>query len=84
MENILMWMQNSRNRLYFTRRPDKYAFIDRPEEFLLTEKNIDSFTAAEAALPETKKRIVKVSCFFFFLSFQCCVPILVRETLKTF
>lgn len=59
VENILVWTQNSKNRLYFTRRPDKYAFIDRPEEFLLTERNIDLITSGQPASAETKKLIVK-------------------------
>uniref|UniRef100_A0A158R5D3 Ras-associating domain-containing protein n=1 Tax=Syphacia muris TaxID=451379 RepID=A0A158R5D3_9BILA len=59
VENILMWTQNSQNRLYFVRRPDKFAFIDRPEEFLLSERNIDLIPSGQPVSAETKQLIVK-------------------------
>ncbi|VDM29061.1 unnamed protein product [Toxocara canis] len=58
VENIMMWTLNSQNKLYFTRRPDKYVFIDRPEEFLLSERNIDMISRGPPS-PETKRSIVK-------------------------
>ncbi|KHN74446.1 Abnormal cell migration protein 10 [Toxocara canis] len=54
VENIMMWTLNSQNKLYFTRRPDKYVFIDRPEEFLLSERNIDMISRGPPS-PETKR-----------------------------
>ncbi|VDN08198.1 unnamed protein product [Thelazia callipaeda] len=58
VENIMMWTLNSQNKLYFTRRLDKYSFLDRPEEFLITERNIDTLVHGPPS-PNTKKRVIK-------------------------
>ncbi|VDP23153.1 unnamed protein product, partial [Onchocerca flexuosa] len=58
VENIMMWTLNSQNKLYFTRRLDKYSFLDRPEEFLVTEKNIDTLVHGPPS-PNTKRQVIR-------------------------
>lgn len=64
VENIMMWTLNSQNKLYFTRRLDKYSFLDRPEEFLVTQRNIDTLAHGPPS-PKTKISVVRVlfECF---------------------
>ncbi|VDN41652.1 unnamed protein product [Gongylonema pulchrum] len=54
----MMWTLNSQNKLYFTRRIDKYSFLDRPEEFLVTQKNIDTLVHGPPT-PTTKRAVVR-------------------------
>uniref|UniRef100_A0A915Q6D6 PH domain-containing protein n=1 Tax=Setaria digitata TaxID=48799 RepID=A0A915Q6D6_9BILA len=58
VENIMMWTLNSQNKLYFTQRLDKYSFLDRPEEFLVTQKNIDTLVHGPPS-PNTKRRVIR-------------------------
>ncbi|KAL4002116.1 PH domain family protein [Acanthocheilonema viteae] len=58
VENIMMWTLNSQNKLYFTRRLDKYSFLDRPEEFLITQKNIDTLVHGPLS-PNTKRHVIR-------------------------
>ncbi|CAG9530846.1 unnamed protein product [Cercopithifilaria johnstoni] len=58
VENIMMWTLNSQNKLYFTRRLDKYSFLDRPEEFLVTQKNIDTLMHGPPS-PNTKRHVIR-------------------------
>ncbi|EJW80692.1 hypothetical protein WUBG_08398, partial [Wuchereria bancrofti] len=58
VENIMMWTLNSQNKLYFTRRLDKYSFLDRPEEFLVTQKNIDTLAHGPLS-PNTKRHVIR-------------------------
>uniref|UniRef100_A0A0R3S569 Ras-associating domain-containing protein n=1 Tax=Elaeophora elaphi TaxID=1147741 RepID=A0A0R3S569_9BILA len=58
VENIMMWTLNSQNKLYFTRRLDKYSFLDRPEEFLVTQKNIDTLVHGPPS-PNTKRQVIR-------------------------
>uniref|UniRef100_A0A8R1U277 PH domain-containing protein n=1 Tax=Onchocerca volvulus TaxID=6282 RepID=A0A8R1U277_ONCVO len=58
VDNIMMWTLNSQNKLYFTRRLDKYSFLDRPEEFLVTEKNIDRLVHGPPS-PNTKRHVIR-------------------------
>ncbi|CAD5217728.1 unnamed protein product [Bursaphelenchus okinawaensis] len=48
VENIEDWLADSKNKLYFIHRPDKYCFIHAPEQYLLTEKFGYDFPPAEA------------------------------------
>ncbi|CAD5222456.1 unnamed protein product [Bursaphelenchus xylophilus] len=48
VENIEDWLADSKNKLYFIRRPDKYCFIHAPEQYLLTEKFEYDFPSPEA------------------------------------
>ncbi|CAJ0943134.1 unnamed protein product, partial [Mesorhabditis belari] len=41
VENIQMWMHESPNKLWFMRRSDKYPFVDKPENYLVTERTKD-------------------------------------------
>uniref|UniRef100_A0A1I8EG34 PH domain-containing protein n=1 Tax=Wuchereria bancrofti TaxID=6293 RepID=A0A1I8EG34_WUCBA len=59
VENIMMWTLNSQNKLYFTRRLDKYSFLDRPEEFLVTQKNIDTLAHGPLS-PNTKRHVIRI------------------------
>lgn len=63
VENIMMWTLNSQNKLYFTRRLDKYSFLDQPEEFLVTQKNIDTLVHGPPS-PTTKRHVVRVSFLY--------------------
>ncbi|VDK75822.1 unnamed protein product [Litomosoides sigmodontis] len=58
VENIMMWTLNSQNKLYFTRRLDKYSFLDRPEKFLVTQKNIDTLIHGPPS-PNTKQHVIR-------------------------
>lgn len=61
VENLQMWVQDSKNKLWFVRRPDKYVFMDRPEHFLVTEKtsHIELPTGGNWNI-DVKRRVVKV------------------------
>jgi hypothetical protein len=66
VENIEDWLADSKNKLYFVRRPDKYGFIHEPQHFLLTEKSDLEFPSPESDWnAETKHELLKVCMFMF-------------------
>lgn len=47
-----MWTRDSANKLYFMERPDKYAFIDAPQDYLVGETS----TERHVKLDESRKQ----------------------------
>ncbi|GMT19030.1 hypothetical protein PFISCL1PPCAC_10327, partial [Pristionchus fissidentatus] len=66
VENIKMWVEGSGNKLYLTRRPDKYSFVDRPEIYLVTEK-----TANHMEVPKGEHWPIEVKRQFVQDFFTC-------------
>uniref|UniRef100_A0A7E4V1H3 Ras-associating domain-containing protein n=1 Tax=Panagrellus redivivus TaxID=6233 RepID=A0A7E4V1H3_PANRE len=61
VENIEDWLADSKNKLHFTRRADKYNFVHHPQHFLLSEKSDFDLPPAESPEwnPELKQRLLK-------------------------
>ncbi|CAJ0578955.1 unnamed protein product, partial [Mesorhabditis spiculigera] len=60
VENIQLWVHESPNKLWFVRRSDKYPFVDRPENYLVTERTKDlmNVPAGESWPREVKHNFV--------------------------
>lgn len=56
VENIEDWLADSKNKLYFIRRPDKYNFIQNPQHYLLTEKYEYDFPPANSQWSNEQKQ----------------------------
>lgn len=41
VENLEDWLNDSKNKLYFTKVSSKFNFVHNPQQFLLTEKTCD-------------------------------------------
>ncbi|CEF65245.1 Pico [Strongyloides ratti] len=63
VENILMWTQDSQNKLYFKRQQDKYAFILKPQIFLINERTKEYLPSPQINLTAAERE--KVLKLFF-------------------
>lgn len=61
VENIEDWLADSKNKLHFVRRNDKFDFIHHPECYLLSEKSDFDLPPAESSewTSEMKNRLLK-------------------------
>jgi hypothetical protein len=41
VDNLMMWTRDSKNKILFLERPDKYALFAHPENFLITQASSD-------------------------------------------
>lgn len=68
VENIENWLADSKNKLHFIRRPDKYNFVHTPQHFLLTEKSDLEFPSLESDWDaETKQELLNVCLYWTFM-----------------
>uniref|UniRef100_A0A0N4ZWS7 Ras-associating domain-containing protein n=1 Tax=Parastrongyloides trichosuri TaxID=131310 RepID=A0A0N4ZWS7_PARTI len=63
VENILMWTQDSPNKLYFKRQQDKFSFILKPQIFLINERTKECLPNPQANLTAAERD--KVLKLFF-------------------
>uniref|UniRef100_A0A0K0DSL8 PH domain-containing protein n=1 Tax=Strongyloides stercoralis TaxID=6248 RepID=A0A0K0DSL8_STRER len=63
VENILMWTQDSPNKLYFKRQQDKFAFILKPQIFLINERTKEYLPSPQINLTAAERE--KVLKLFF-------------------
>lgn len=58
VENLLLWTRDSKNKLLFLERPDKYDLFLRPEQYILigssSQKNSDLDDEGRSTLIEVK------------------------------
>ncbi|KAI6240198.1 hypothetical protein M3Y99_00508000 [Aphelenchoides fujianensis] len=60
VENIEDWLQDSKNKLYFIRRMDKYCFIHSPQHYLITDKSDFDLPPPDAEwTPEQKTELLQ-------------------------
>ena len=61
VENIEDWLADSKNKLHFVRRSDKYDFIYQPQHYLLSEKSDFDLPPADSSEwnCELKQRLLK-------------------------
>uniref|UniRef100_A0A0K0FW51 Pico (inferred by orthology to a D. melanogaster protein) n=1 Tax=Strongyloides venezuelensis TaxID=75913 RepID=A0A0K0FW51_STRVS len=61
VENILMWTQDSPNKLYFKRQQDKFAFILKPQIFLINERTKEYLPSPQINLTAAERdKILKL------------------------
>ena len=57
VENLLLWTRDSKNRILFLERPDKYDLFLKPENYLAgstNQKNVDYDDESRNTLIEVK------------------------------
>lgn len=60
VENIEDWLADSKNKLYFIRRMDKFCFIHKPEYYLLTDKIEFEFSTSNAWTSHQRSDLIQV------------------------
>ena len=63
VDNLLLWTRDSKNKILFLERPDKYDLFLRPESYLLigssNQKNVDYDD-------ESRNTLIEVCIYFIF------------------